>query len=251
MIPSSEHAQEVRLQLRILKFLMGYVCHTCGIMLPKAVSQKSANNSFYCSWGHMSYNNKCIVCSKMSWLIQGHIACHWEDWVTWVNYNASVSPFIKQLVELPPRSLEALNSYSAGPQVSLDSTSVQGMCWLESSPSNWGRGLWMGTRKQMLWCQGIQREPNSWGVTPQEEERRCGPGSVAEAKHRDKCGPSLLTNSSGVSKDVTLSQLQKSHLSSKAGKEGPCHQSLFSDLCLAMLNGDKAGFQISPNQRCW
>ena len=53
-----------------------------------------------------------------------------------LHHTASVSPFIKQLVELPPRSLEALNSYSAGPQVSLDSTSVQGMCWLESSPSN-------------------------------------------------------------------------------------------------------------------
>lgn len=71
----------------------------------------------------------------------------------------------------------------------------------------------------------------------------------AEAEQQGEHGPSLLTHSSGVSKDVTLSQLQKSRLSSKAGKEGPCHQALFSDLCLPRLSGDKAGFQISPNQR--
>lgn len=41
MMPFSEHAQEEG-----LKFLMGYVCHTCGVMLPKAVSRKMLTTHF-------------------------------------------------------------------------------------------------------------------------------------------------------------------------------------------------------------
>ena len=44
-----------------------------------------------------------------------------------VNCDASVSLFIKQVVGSPSRSPEALNSYSAKPQVSPDSTSL-GIC---------------------------------------------------------------------------------------------------------------------------